>query len=360
MAGTKSELLELLREDRERFHIEWKVHFSNHMPMALIALWRMGATKTRLHEFFHHYSKFLAPTGPPSEGRIDAMNWMSFRGQRMYFQDLVDFFHQERVRLGSMRSLFSEYMPHLLEGVGGDAFHPLILLGYGIEVADEETQLRAIAFWAYAFHGPIVQLDPNDRSRMTMEPMEILEQIDRDQAFSSAEFPASMNFAGKLAHIAGDPRLAAYDLLKVDKSTLSRLEELTIHLYRGTGDFFVLHCITALWALKVLLKETESNPLLTTAALKHFWMNTAVVYVLQVACKGGTLQSVATTVERETLEPTASQKELRSWDSILSWIVASNDAHVIKLGYVCWMTWKDTGNDAYLKAAADIAKLERI
>ncbi len=45
----------------------------------------------------------------------------------------------------------NEYVPTLLEGISGMAFHGVIQLGYGLEVMDGPNVAEGLAYWTYCY-----------------------------------------------------------------------------------------------------------------------------------------------------------------------------------------------------------------
>ncbi len=105
---------------------------TNHCPMALIALAKMGASPERLRQFFDRWEREVALIAPPVDTTITRRDWTEHLG------DLAAF--------GALRQCFQDWVMDagpvpVIEAVlqagrfapASNAFHALIRLAYGIE-----------------------------------------------------------------------------------------------------------------------------------------------------------------------------------------------------------------------------------
>lgn len=105
---------------------------SNHLPMALIALDRMGASPSRLEAFFAGYAPRLTPRAqlePPVDPTGSLGVERNFEGVLTYFRALLAEQGRERV--------LRTWLPMLLPGVAADAFHSMIRLAYAVDACEE-------------------------------------------------------------------------------------------------------------------------------------------------------------------------------------------------------------------------------
>lgn len=128
---------------------EYNDYLSSHLPMALIALHRIGASKEQLSKFYSFYSKNLENL-TPDEIKINSGNWNKFLGEHRHNSGYRDFFLSE-VNAQGLKATLSYYLPLLIPGLSGGAFHPLIRLAYAIEVNSEWEVAEALASWCMAY-----------------------------------------------------------------------------------------------------------------------------------------------------------------------------------------------------------------
>ena len=119
---------------------------SNHLPMALAALKRLGADDARLAAFAARYSQRLRPAPAPAEwpagepwrARLGQTNaWPAYR--HLFLHWLVT---------ESADAVLQQTMPTLMAGCGGAAFHGLIRTAYAVQSGHGQELADALAYWA--------------------------------------------------------------------------------------------------------------------------------------------------------------------------------------------------------------------
>ena len=305
MANTLDEMLSKAR----RYGAEYKGGLSNHLPMALIALDRLGADDQRLHRFAEFYATRLDRMPQPSGVAITADNWKDHTGGHTYNQEYVDFFAAELKRLGKTDAL-RRYVPELMSGVGGGAFHPLIRLGYGLDAGANQEVAEALAAWAIAY------LDLGLSNFASSEPLLAqLEHLRTDTAVLEIK-PAGPNIFSRLAVIGSSPAFAQFGGLAVDWG-LDDIRSAALAIYAGTEDnFTALHLVTSAHSLRLLL---TALPELTDESLSCFWRALCAAYI-SIGLPKPTEAAPDTTLD---------------WRTIARAACASNDDHVIKFVYTC-------------------------
>jgi len=287
MESAKDTLIRLLAENREKYHVEFRSYLSNHMAMALISLYQMGSSAERLKEYFEFYSARLVPSIPSTQ-YINASNWNQFLGQKKFYNDYREFFSAERQRLGgSTRELLSLYLPLLMEGVIGGAFHPILMVGYGVEILDFESELviDGLAYLAYAFKslGTLPAINPRTKK---LFPKEILKRVFNEHSRRADYSDKQLDFPTKVNLLAAKEKdtLDKYDRLRIDtlsdtNDILDKIGISVVNLFSSTQDFFVLHGVTGLYAFKQAI--TCINPTDKTMAIRYFWRALVGIYILQ-------------------------------------------------------------------------------
>ncbi len=104
---------------------------SNHLPMSLIALDKLGASQQQLDDFYRWHSPRLRPVS--DDGIIiNADNIFQFAGKHSCNFGYRRFFLDE-IERKSIEEVVDHHVPKLIAGMAGGAFHPLIRLAYGLE-----------------------------------------------------------------------------------------------------------------------------------------------------------------------------------------------------------------------------------
>jgi len=322
-------LSSLLERNRNEFHIEYGGYLSNHMSHALIALYQLGAPPERLQSWFDTYSRSLEPRVPPTpDFKITTENWQKYVGKKQHYAEYVDFFTNQ-VNQQGLNSVMSQYVPVLLDGLSSGAFHHLINLGYALEIDDEANAAESLAYWAYGQHslGPLKQ----DLHVTNMLPslLETTKLIRNDRVFDRVS--NKIGFQSTLNALTGDSQLlsALYKYLVRFHQQDTNVEELvqrlciaTIELFLFTGcrDFFLVHLVTSMRALKNVLQRLTDRAF-QLRSLELYWRALLATYIVQQRHEMKVYSIPAT-------------PEL-NWDSIIKRTLPVEEEHIIKCVFVC-------------------------
>ena len=298
--------LHALLDDGQRLDAEYRGALSSHLPMALIALQRLGAGDARLAAFAATYAQRLHtapspvpwPAGEPWAAHLgDPQAWPAYRG----------LFREWFAHEGAERLLW-QVLPVLMRGAGAAAFHGLLRTAYAV-TADHAGELTdGLAYWACRWFtcGAPAGAGRSD------DPAALLARL-------VLAVPERGLIAERMALAAKQPAFArAADALRIDgidaQHTLPRLAQLAAERYAIGGDFAVLHLVTSTHAMRVLLPWLDDDD--HAAALAHYWRAYAAAWA---------------TASRRRLPPAP----LRAWPEIVAIACASDDDHLIKLVDSC-------------------------
>lgn len=284
---------------------EYRADLSSHLPMALIALDRLGADARRLRAFAATYvrDKSLAlaappapwPAGDPWQGRFgDIAAWPAYR---RLFRDWIAY--------ESGVGMLAQVLPALMRGCGGAAFHGLIRSAYALEARHADELADALAYWACRW----MDLGEPGPGGAAGDPATVLKAL----ALPATKEPLialRMQAAARRRGFA-----AAANALRIDDRTLARIARLAARLYARSGNFTVLHLVTSTHALRVLLPFVAEPQ----AAVAAYWR--AVVAGV-----------VASRLDLATLGRAPAP---RPWSELVAAAIASDDDHLIKLVDAC-------------------------
>ena len=297
------------------FDAEYADGLSNHRPMALLALARLGATDERLIAFERGYARRLQ-AAPPRQDWAAGEAWASRLGERKAWPAYCDLFHQWLCN-DFARDVLNQSLPRLMQGCGGAAFHGLIRTAYAVQAAHRRELADALAYWACRWldlgapaagsPGPVTADDPETLLRQ----------------FRASSSNARLIFQRMQAAADGKAFQATAGRLQVSNSTLQRLSELAARAYAASGNFTALHLVTSAHAMRVLLPFVD-EPL--DAVRAYWWAFAAAV------CTSGMRAGPA---------PVA-----RPWPELVAAALASDDDHVIKLVDSCRAEAQAYGRDA--------------
>jgi hypothetical protein len=123
-----------------------------------IALYRMGDSLNHIEEWSNHYASHLEPKGGPLNQRDDAkiQNVKSFedlRGKQIHFYYIMDHFKNllGKTYEGNLDLFITSEFPKLRLGLGNDALHPLIHIGYGYSAKSATLICEGFAYLHYAY-----------------------------------------------------------------------------------------------------------------------------------------------------------------------------------------------------------------
>lgn len=316
--------------ESQAFSCEYGNALSNHLPMALIALQRIGATADQLKSFHSRYSSILEKVCEDPLV-IDSLNWRQFLGLHQHNLPYRLFFLQELREKGTQFAL-ETYLPLLMEGVSGGAFHPLIRLAYGIEVKSEWEIAESLASWCMAFQqlGSFTILESITPSMSLFEHLKLLTDeiqknpvsIKGDSVFSSLKSAAESQAFHKFAS-----HMPALDL------SVSQIAGESLKIYLTTNDnFTALHCITATHAMRIIA------PYLKDATLTRFLWQSICAACVAIQCL--------------PLKESLASSPPPTWNEIFNVAAEQTNDHVAKFVYTCHSEFKTYHNPLYQIAAA--------
>ena len=318
--------LERLLDDNIRFDLAGRGTV-NHLPMALFALSRMGASDERLIDYSRWWEENRALPRRDSGREIDRNEWHQHIGEAQMFDALSDCFRRWVLDSGSTEVIAAVF-PGVSCGVAAAAFHGLIRLAYGIE-ADHPGEIGAgLATLCSRY----VDLGI-DRTPSTASVKAAFVQL--ADALGGAAF-TGQGIIGKMRAAASDPRFqTAISSPPIGPALPEELARASIALYWQTADFTVLHMVTTVHAARVLFGRFPE--LATDDAIRALWGAACAAYA---------------SVGAPPLSEVALASEVPPWEKIFAAAVRSNDDHVVKMTYTCHCETIRYGNPLYQAAAA--------
>jgi hypothetical protein len=308
-SGTVDAVLDRLLDEELIFDPVSVGEFINHVPMALTAARRLGATDEQLETWFASMTRtrdFLIERGLP--------DWLA----------------PERADVGARgsRVVIAEQLPHLVGAPGSQLFHAPIRLELGLD-ADHAGQV-ANALHNWGAHATPVEPAPQPAGNRSLP--EVL-------AILRSELPN--------AHIpASDPAFRqVFDTLEVTDTLLDDVAHAVASAHAAQDNFFTLHLVTGTRAIRALA------PLADDATRTELAVRTAHAAALVWLGTGG--PKLSTDAELDAARAAAPD----DWAEIGRAAIATRDAHVVKLAYACRLEFETTGDQLYAWLAAREARL---
>ncbi len=269
--------------------------FSNHLPMALIALERMGAAPPVLERFAGAYRARLRPAGMAElveDPRTLLGRQRNYAGLERFFVQAVD--------AGGEAAVLRHWLPVLMPGLAAAGFHAMIRLAYGLEAGDRGELCAALAFWVLAYKAVPVPEQRTDAA---------LAAIAARVATAAGDLHgAGPTIGARMAAVERHPALLGAQPVSI---TLPDVAAFALDAFYASEDFMLLHAVTACHAFRSVATWFDDQD----GALRQLWQ--AVLVVWLAAVRQG---------------PRARQAGI-GWDEIMQRATGSADDHVIKL---CW------------------------
>jgi len=231
----------LIAESR-RFSTTYGAGFFNHLPMALLALERLGGDEARLRQFAAFYEKRLRLQDPGEP--LPHEDWREALGKRRYESALAAKF-EEVVRTRGADALLRDVVPHLTTGLASEAFHGAIRTAYAVDSGDDIDIAGALAAWVTGF-SELTGASGEKRFASAADAFAAIAADDR--------FAAAIEGRGIDVRLAKVNALPAFDDYRssIANVALPDLAMIAARIFIATGDFVALHLVTACHATRVL------------------------------------------------------------------------------------------------------------
>jgi len=315
-------------EAAHRFAAIYRGFLASHLPMALVALDRMGADDAAIGRFAERHMANLEPLAPARHA-IARGGEDGFLGVPEAFPAWVEYFDGLIVADGSHAVLVA-WADRLAAAPASGAFHGLIRAAYALESGSERELAHALAYWAVAFEPLGDPPWPTGKAG----PEEVLAAIARDPA-RAGHRAAGSHIAERTKRAAGDP--AFRDLVAGLDPRALRVDAIAsalIAAYCASGNFTILHAVTGCHAFRNLMPFLRDG----RAALAGFWQAVVAAYL---GCGSPPVEGWA-----------LGAHDALDWPEIRRRAAACEDEHDIKFAYSCWREWQCHGDDLYRRAAS--------
>ncbi|KAK6338267.1 hypothetical protein TWF730_002334 [Orbilia blumenaviensis] len=276
--------LKLNHHDHAIFYHNLQYH--NHLPYALASAYIFGGSRDHLHDVYEECSKELEQWQDSPE-EIDPDNWRAHLGDKRYQRAYLSFFEDEMEQRGhDWKATLWHFLTdkqvdeggndwdnhQLLYGLTEGIGHPLIHLGYALELEDKGLAMEALAMAAVSYN-KVHELVDNPYPPLpfitTSEIREVLDKLFDDPNYDDI---CSKNGMGQPSKILDDPPYVTFYGYVIQKERAALLEayqkqvEASVMLFTTSHkagnpqyDFFLAHTVTAAQALRVILPHVDTQ-----------------------------------------------------------------------------------------------------
>jgi hypothetical protein len=249
----KKKLMELLRDSQKsELRHGYGTRFT-HVPMVLIARYRLGASAEQLDAF---YATLRRPKWSIARNQrktpIDASNWEASLGRTDMLHAYVRYFRAQ-VKASGLGATLKGHAPKLCEGAGSAAFHCLIKLGYALDIADKEEATLSLAYWSAHF-----QATPVTRTKNTPTSLaDLVATLERSDTIKKLKGRGNIVDRMNLVFRQDDFRLALAPLTIAPTKPLHAIAATVRQAYTTHHHFTLLHGLTGTHAMRMLLPYLE-------------------------------------------------------------------------------------------------------
>jgi Questin oxidase-like len=324
-------------EAAHRYGAFYRGYLASHYPMAVVALEAMGGTDADVDRFGSHYLQQLELLDDAIV-TIEPGDEAAHLGSPRAFPEWVLYF-SKAIASDGVDATLGRWINRLLPAIASGAFHGAIRTAYALESGCERELAHALAYWAAAYEPFAPPPEPSG----SLAPGEVFASIARDPEHAGRRLPGR-NIIERTVKAMDLPdfasRVASVDPARLDLDSVARA---LLQAYVASGDFTVLHCVTATHGFRLLAPHVHEPE----AALRHLWSATIATY----------LGAGSPRVEGWGIHG----NEALAWPVIHERAVRCEDEHDIKFAYTCWREWQHRGDDLYRRAAsARVCNVSRV
>lgn len=283
--------------------------YSSHLPMALQALAALGAGEGRLRAWAAQ-----AFCGIPAYA-----SWPELEAQEQRIAQAL-----ERDGVGAT---LARRLPALMPGCGGLAFHLLIRTAHAWESGHRAQLARSLAHWTVR-SSPLPGPEEIEGERLGLQ--------DWAQALLALPLPEGMNrpwISARMLRAAEQPGFQAIaPRLRLEPGLLAEIARWAAQAYAVSGNFTLLHALTATRAMTQLL------PLLPPAARPS-------------ALRDFTRQLGAALIASRWRGEAGAAPEPLAWSDLRAGAIAHRDEHAIKAVHAAWQLGRTESDPVWRQAA---------
>jgi hypothetical protein len=307
---------------------------SNHLPMALHALHRLGAPQSKLERHLAQWLPRLLrvePAGdaPPAGNALPAE---THDRASAYLQALARL--EREAQADDDATLLRRHLPALVEVPEASAFHGVIRVAHALQAGYRPELLRALAAWQAASRTRD-EADPRSRPPGS--------GFDMRAALAAAHEDAGLRMTPRTGTSIVSDMVAARALPSFERHaaaftpTLDDLAEGSLAAYLATRDFTALHLVTGVHATRVVLETAPLDDATRARALARV----ARAWLAAWVSIGAPAPDWTRVHEGAACEG--------DWSDAMPALLASSDDHVIKLADAAREEWRHRGWPGYAR-----------
>jgi hypothetical protein len=306
-----------LLDEELAFSPSFLQYFSNHLAMSLMALQQLGAAPELLQSTFDAHA-----ANPDAEPRDDV-------------EDLTR--RLAEVERDGIATTVRTRVPQLADAPATALFHPLIRLGYALDIGHAGQVAAALLDWERR-REPTIALDLAAGSRRLPDVAAALADQPAGTWTPTFDLDAIGHHPGMVAALHG---------VALDQLTLDDVSAFALAAHVASDHFITLHLMTGARALRTVAAHLNDE---TSQRLAHHALPTMAIGYAAAGAAPLLRTDELTTIRRSAL-PSQAQVAERA--------TADHDPHVIKLAEVALAEERRSDDPLYRYVAARVVGLVR-
>jgi Questin oxidase-like len=235
------------------YDAEYGHKLASHLPMALTALQRLGASDAQRQAFFDRYVQtHRLHAAPPMAAWPAGDAWRDRLGDPAAWPAYRGLFHAWVAHEG-VGDVLTQVLPWLMPGAGAAAFHGLLRVSYGVAAEDAAEVADGLAYWACRWFdcGSAALASPDAPASDVAKLLTGMHVRTASQGL----------IAERMDVIARTPafRAAMQRFAVSAQDTLPALARLAAEQYAASGNFTLLHVLTSTQAVQTLLPWIDED-----------------------------------------------------------------------------------------------------
>ncbi|WP_299494381.1 questin oxidase family protein [uncultured Shewanella sp.] len=322
-----SQTLNELLQRAGQYHPIYRGGLATHLPMVLMALQGLQASKATLMHTFQTSTDELALIG--SLESINAVEDVMFHlGDRSQFKPYLKYF-KHQLAMDGADAVLKRVLPLLMPGLAASAFHALIRLAYAIEASHDNEIAIALAYWCSEFQSFTLIEQPTNESLDGI--FERLAPLGEKYVFSPGIIVDRMSEMAVVLNKGGHR-------WQPETLTFSGVRQFCAETFHNQNNFTLLHTVTGCHAFSVIvpyLKDVEH-------AVKMLWQAIVIAYLSTGLGYSAGIKFM----------PKGGEENIKAnFETVIAAARLSREPHVIKLVYTCLQEYNRYHEPLYLQLA---------
>lgn len=299
---------------------------SSHIPMVSYSLYELGVSFDEISEYLDKTIKRINIVKEDFTElyNIDDENFEKYLGAENSFGSYYKYF-SKKLNEENYKEMLGDFLPKLIRGVAGRAFHPLIRLSYALRSDNEEEVVKSLSYFASKY----LPHKFDDLPSNSEKPLESL--ISLVESVKGEEYNGNLiaDRIDKVYRLEGFKN-NAFTLKGNSEELLSQLDKIINKLFIETKNFTILHAVTSKEAIRALLPLVKDKENI----LQNYWLAVLAAYI--------TVDSPEVR-DLDIYIP----NDLPEFKEIISESIASDNDHTIKLANSCRIEFERSGDEVY-------------